>query len=707
MTTSEITQTPEAPVTINTNLAYSHRANEKLPRYHEGDNLQTFFKLYELTAHLNGWETCQDKLAHVHNSFKGKLLEWVVGQSWEAWDEFKTSLMERQEVTTKDDMYYLTKLLQTKRKGFASLNKFILKFDSLMQARKSVQAKNSDVVTDLDPFYMKLFVKNSSPAEMRRYLKEKQCTKLSELYKLARSYEGEDSSDDDSDSGSNSNVSEMQGSSDSDSDSHHYKPTKSKSKRHSMMVKSGLPKLKDTKEPSFKTALLAVLDQQQQQQFMLLLQQQTQQTITPPRARHNSYRCYNCKEPGHFDDQCPEPCKHCGSRDHRRYQCPQKPSNCQSGQSGQSAQPSQAHNNGTAASPSRLFMQIAEDDYALQQKLCHPDEGDLLAMKRLRNETQKEKDDQTAKKAKYKANREAKRVAKMQVMINQEKMQKAGPCRLANASDITTGDPSTSAAVDNQFNDTVSPMQSSCEPLPTEDAMQTSTINSMDHQEMVNVSSPKSPIVSLPRNESHHQVLPDPLQVKPSVNVILDTGCTPCVISHQLVQKLGLAEQMVMLPKSSHGGVILVGDERRVQIKGIIKDLKLQLLPGHDMLVDAVCLDVADCAYEFLCGRIVMAKFGICVDLGTTSSWFIRNGKDLEEPDVVYTAPEVAEELDTCYLVNIQSTQPGDDPPLHPEPWVREGPSSKPSGSEIFEKLFLDIDANPLLSKEQKPKSNN
>lgn len=346
-------------------------------------------------------------------------------------------------------------------------------------------------------------------------------------------------------------------------------------------------------------------------------------------------------------------------------------------------------------------MQISEDDYALQQKLCHPNEGDLLAKKRLRSETQKEKEDQTAKKAKYKANREAKRVTKMQEMINQEKMQEAGPSRLANACDTTSGDPSTSAAVDNQFNDTVSPtMQSSCcEPLLTDDAMQASTINSMNDQERVNnVSPPKSPVVSLPRKDSR-PVLPDPIQMKPpvfqtktstiieelrdqkvfnlsynqivalsskaqlenvnakdisnlllnqevglpegrraprtvgkingtpAVNVILNTGCTPCVISHQLVQKLGLAEQMVMLPKSSHGG-IMVGDGRRVQIKGILKDLKLQLLPGHDRLVDAACLDVAGWAYEFLCGRIVMAKFEICVDLGT-SSWFIRNGKEL------------------------------------------------------------------------------
>jgi hypothetical protein len=79
MTTSDITQNnPETPGTIKTNLAFSHRSNEKLPRYREGDNLQIFLKLYEKTATLNGWSTHQAKLEHIHNSFKGKLQEWVV-----------------------------------------------------------------------------------------------------------------------------------------------------------------------------------------------------------------------------------------------------------------------------------------------------------------------------------------------------------------------------------------------------------------------------------------------------------------------------------------------------------------------------------------------------------------------------------------------------------------------------------------------------
>lgn len=195
-TTSDITQTnPETSGTIKTNFAHSQRSNEKLPRYREGNNLQAFFKLYKLTANFNGWETCQEKLADVHNSFQGKLLEWVINQSWETWEDIKTSLMERQEVATKDDMYYITKLLHTKRKNFATLNKFIIKFDSLIQARRNIQSQNQQVVTDfLDPFYMKLFIKNNtSPAEMRRYLKEKPSTKLSEMYKLARSFEDEES----------------------------------------------------------------------------------------------------------------------------------------------------------------------------------------------------------------------------------------------------------------------------------------------------------------------------------------------------------------------------------------------------------------------------------------------------------------------------------------------------------------------------------
>ena len=460
-TTSDITQTnPETSGTIKTNLAHSQRSNEKLPRYREGDNLQTFFKLYELTANLNGWETCQEKLAHVHNSFKGKLLEWVIHQSWETWEDFKTSLMERQEVATKDDMYYLTKLLHTKRKNFATLNKFIIKFDSLMQARRNIQSQNQQVVTDLDPFYMKLFIKNSSPAEMRRYLKEKPSTKLSEMYKLARSFEDEDSSDeDDSDSESDSNSSKIGGSSDSDSDSNHRKSGKSKARKHSM-VKSALPKVK-TKEPSFKSALLAVLDnqQQQQQQFLLLLQQQT---ITPsapvhqPRMVHHSYKCYNCKEPGHYDDQCPKPCKHCGSYEHKRYSCPHKPFHMGNNNAHRGNRrvdvPNQDNSNNhntntntntpTNTSNPSLFMSVS-DDIIDQQALATFGDTDVLAIKRLRSEEQQSKELKASKRAKKKMDEQAARTERLKAIY--ENLSANNP--IDPGSSITDPGPSSNVAI--------------------------------------------------------------------------------------------------------------------------------------------------------------------------------------------------------------------------------------------------------------------
>lgn len=96
----------------------------------------------------------------------------------------------------------------------------------------------------------------------------------------------------DSDSGSDSNSSKIGGLSDSDSDSNHRKSEKFKARKH-FMVKSALPKVK-AKEPSFKSDLLAVLDNQQQQ-FLLLLQQQTSTLLSAPvhqpRIAHHSYKC--------------------------------------------------------------------------------------------------------------------------------------------------------------------------------------------------------------------------------------------------------------------------------------------------------------------------------------------------------------------------------------------------------------------------------
>ncbi|CEP08717.1 hypothetical protein [Parasitella parasitica] len=267
-------------------------------------------------------------------------------------------------------MHYLAKISTTKRKNYTTINKYILKFDSLVQARKQAQKQTT---ADTDEFYIKIFVKNSSPADMRRFLKEKAPTKLTEAYKCARSFEDEDSSDEDT-SGTSSSEDEF---SDSSVSSGEVKKHKRKTKVKSSAIRSAPPKV-NSKEPSFKAALLTMLEQQQQQ-LLLMQQQQT----TPTLVSNTNKRCYNCKVVGHFDDQCPDSCKHCGSRDHRRYQCPNKPASRAAVSASTETRGTSNHANVfTGSNPTTLFMAL--NKAPPQSALLATEQMDALAIKRIR-----------------------------------------------------------------------------------------------------------------------------------------------------------------------------------------------------------------------------------------------------------------------------------------------------------------------------------
>jgi hypothetical protein len=150
----------------------------KQPKYNSTSNIQIFFELYDRAAVINGWND-EAKLQHIHNSFKGKLQEWVVSSTFADWASSKIALKEKQAISTKDDIYYLNKLMQIKRKNCSSLNKFISKFDEVRQKREANARINPQTVTETassethtERFYVNLFIKNSSPADVRRYLKQ-------------------------------------------------------------------------------------------------------------------------------------------------------------------------------------------------------------------------------------------------------------------------------------------------------------------------------------------------------------------------------------------------------------------------------------------------------------------------------------------------------------------------------------------------------
>jgi hypothetical protein len=168
---------------------------------------------------------------------------------------------------------------------------------------------------------------------------------------------------------------------------------------------------------------------------------------------------------------------------------------------------------------------------------------------------------------------------------------------------------------------------------------------------------------------------------------ILDTGCTPRVINFHKVLKLGLANQLVHNAQNQKGGM-MVGDGRRVSCTGLIQGLEIEILPEHSIKVDALVLDVPEIAYEFLFGRIAMAKIGIHADLGK-SRWFVSDGSSDKPLEVFYTDPYATNdkcEPSSCYIVNVD-----------PDSSNVEKTITIPD-EEKFKKLFDQIQNNDLLS---------
>lgn len=164
-----------------------------------------------------------------------------------------------------------------------------------------------------------------------------------------------------------------------------------------------------------------------------------------------------------------------------------------------------------------------------------------------------------------------------------------------------------------------------------------------------------------------------------------------CVISFHKVLKLGLANQLVHNAQSQKGNM-MVGDGSKVPCKGLIQGFKVEILPEHSIKVDALVLDVPEIAYEFLFGRIAMAKIGIHADLGK-SRWFVSDGFSNKPLEVFYTDPYATNdkcESSSCYIVN-------DDPDSSNVEKTITIPDE-----EKFKKLFDQIQNNDLLSLNQK-----
>lgn len=252
----------------------------KPPKYNKDQDLEVFFSIFETAAELNEWSSDKQKLQQIHQCFKGRLLNWVVARKFDDWLIFKQELRDKLDIPIRDDIYYLNKMMAIKRKNFATVSKFITKFDDTMTDREACfrqqSSTNHDPETSINgsgsthdvKFYIQLFIRNSSPADMRRFLNSKRAESIKQIYKAAKEYEDDDSSDDSSTDDSDSDTD----ASDSEDDNRSVKKNKKKANKSKITAPS---------VPDFQSALLCVLEQNNK----LLLMQQNAMNSRPTHYR--------------------------------------------------------------------------------------------------------------------------------------------------------------------------------------------------------------------------------------------------------------------------------------------------------------------------------------------------------------------------------------------------------------------------------------
>ena len=126
---------------------------------------------------------------------------------------------------------------------------------------------------------------------------------------------------------------------------------------------------------------------------------------------------------------------------------------------------------------------------------------------------------------------------------------------------------------------------------------------------------PHPPILEERRTTTHAPCTQGTINGR-NVEMILDGGATTCIISLNLVKRLGIKE-LEMADKT-----ILLGDEQVVKPIGIATDLEVILDGIYSYTLDALCLDIT--SYDFLVGRYALQEMQVGTDWHT-HFWWVRN----------------------------------------------------------------------------------
>ncbi|KAI8374958.1 hypothetical protein EDC96DRAFT_605444 [Choanephora cucurbitarum] len=147
--------------------------------------------------------------------------------------------------------------------------------------------------------------------------------------------------------------------------------------------------------------------------------------------------------------------------------------------------------------------------------------------------------------------------------------------------------------------------------------------------------------------------------------MILDSGCTPFIISKRLALEIGTNE---VTPTDTE---LLLGNGKLTRPLGVIENLKINVGDIVSATITAICLDVDD-RYDFIIGRIGLHLLGVSTDW-TDHSWHFNLPDGSMVPAQVYYGTKEANEKEEPVVPGFILIPTSDDEDVDHEILQKEG----------------------------------
>ncbi|KAI8138034.1 hypothetical protein BJV82DRAFT_583251 [Fennellomyces sp. T-0311] len=351
--------------------------------------------------------------------------------------------------------------------------------------------------------------------------------------------------------------------------------------------------------------------------LMLMNNMKSQKSLTQGNGNTSTFCCFNCNETMHMVRECKNPCKYCKGS-HRHYECNQyRPK-------------------------TRATTTARESALLIAATLRNTNTDDLLAVKRGHDETKITADTSSAPAVcRLRVNGPKPPV---QQIISQSSLPPAAAPIVIDSPKPTTNAHTRSTLAESRltasdvvnrpvfqvsiaqmadlsprFRTQVKAVLTKPHKKPIKVDTATLMMFSMDH---VSNYTSEPPNRSIRRTITHAPATQGTINGQ-DVEMILDGGATACIISLNLVMRLGI-EELKAADKT-----LMLGDGQVVQPISIATDLEVMLGGVSSCMLDALCLDIS--SYDFLVGRHALHELKVGTDW-YTHQWWVRNDQGSVHP---------------------------------------------------------------------------